>query len=108
MSVTTSTMTAWAVDRPGPVDGAPLLRLHRPLPEPGPGQVRLRVLSCGVCRTDLHLAEGDLAPRRHLVTPGHEVVGVVEATGEGCDRFGVGDRVGIPWLGSTCGTCRFC
>lgn len=68
----------------------------------------MRVRTCGVCRTDLHLAEGDLPPRRHLVVPGHEVVGTVERLGEGCRRFEVGDRVGIAWLAGTCGRCRFC
>ena len=63
---------------------------------------------CGVCRTDLHLAEGDLAPRRPGVVPGHEVVGVVDALGEGCSRFRVGDRAGIAWLRQTCGRCRWC
>jgi alcohol dehydrogenase, propanol-preferring len=101
-------MTAWAVDRPGPVDGAPLRLLRRPVPEPGPGQVRIRVLACGVCRTDLHLAEGDLAPRRPLVTPGHEVVGAVDALGPRCTRWREGQRIGVPWLAWTCGRCRFC
>jgi propanol-preferring alcohol dehydrogenase len=101
-------MKAWAVDRPGPVDGAPLVRLDRPVPEPGPRQVRIRVLACGVCRTDLHLAEGDLAPRRHLVTPGHEVVGTVDALGPDATRWQEGQRIGVPWLAWTCGRCRFC
>ncbi len=101
-------MQAWAVDRPGPVDEGPLVRLEKPIPEPGPGQVRVRVRVCGVCRTDLHLTEGDLAPRRPHVTPGHEIVGTVERVGEGCTRWGQGDRVGVPWLAHTCGTCRFC
>ena len=101
-------MTAWAVDRPGPMDGAPLVRLDRPVPEPGPGQVRVRVLACGVCRTDLHLAEGDLAPHRHLMTPGHEVVGTVDAVGPSCTRWKEGQRIGIPWLAHTCGRCGFC
>jgi alcohol dehydrogenase, propanol-preferring len=101
-------MTAWAVDRPGAVDGAPLRLLRRPVPEPGPGQVRIRVLACGVCRTDLHLAEGDLAPRRPLVTPGHEVVGAVDALGPRCTRWREGQRIGVPWLAWTCGRCRFC
>jgi propanol-preferring alcohol dehydrogenase len=77
-------------------------------PRAAAGQVRLRVLTCGVCRTDLHLAEGDLIPRRPEVVPGHEVVGVVEEIGPGCDRFRLGDRVGVAWLGGTDGTCRFC
>jgi propanol-preferring alcohol dehydrogenase len=101
-------MLAWAVDRPGPIDQGPLRRIERPVPVPGPGEVRVAVRTCGVCRTDLHLAEGDLPPRRHLVVPGHEVVGVVDRLGPGCQRLRVGDRVGIPWLGRTCGTCRFC
>ncbi|MGZ4690835.1 MAG: zinc-dependent alcohol dehydrogenase family protein, partial [Acidimicrobiia bacterium] len=68
----------------------------------------VRVLTCGVCRTDLHLAEGDLPPRREQVTPGHEVVGVVDARGDGSQRFADGERVGVPWLAHTCGVCRFC
>jgi propanol-preferring alcohol dehydrogenase len=81
---------------------------ERPDPIPGPGEVLVRVRVCGVCRTDLHLAEGDLAPRRHGVIPGHEAVGRVEALGPGATRFEPGDRVGIAWLRGTCGTCRFC
>lgn len=102
-------MRAWVVRAPGPVDGGPLALLpDQPLPEPGPGQVRVAVSVCGVCRTDLHLAEGDLPPRRPGVTPGHEVVGVVDARGPGAERFAVGDRVGVAWLAGTDGTCRFC
>jgi propanol-preferring alcohol dehydrogenase len=101
-------MAAWAVTRPGPIDGGPLELVERPVPEPGPGQVRVRVRACGVCRTDLHVAEGDLAPRRPGVVPGHEVVGVVDRCGPGTSRLHPGDRIGIPWLGRTCGICRFC
>ncbi len=101
-------MRAWVVDAPGPVDTGPLRRVERAEPVPGPGQVRVDVSCCGVCRTDLHLAEGDLPPRRPSVTPGHEVVGRVSARGPGADRFAVGDRVGVPWLGGTDGSCRFC
>jgi propanol-preferring alcohol dehydrogenase len=68
----------------------------------------MRVHACGVCRTDLHLAEGDLPPRRHNVVPGHEAVGTVERLGDGARRFAVGDRIGVPWLAHTCGVCRFC
>jgi propanol-preferring alcohol dehydrogenase len=103
-----STMQAWVVDQPAPIDDGPLRRVERDRPEPGAGELRVRVSCCGVCRTDLHLAEGDLAPRRPNVTPGHEVVGYVDALGPGATRFAVGDRVGIAWLGSTDGTCRFC
>jgi propanol-preferring alcohol dehydrogenase len=77
-------------------------------PVPGPGEVRLRVSCCGICRTDLHLAEGDLSPRRPAVVPGHEIVGTVEELGPGAERFGLGDRVGVAWLRGTCGRCRFC
>jgi propanol-preferring alcohol dehydrogenase len=101
-------MRSWVVDRPGPVDDGPLRLVERAVPTPGPGQVRVRVSTCGVCRTDLHLAEGDLPPKRPGVTPGHEVVGVVDAVGPGADRFAVGERVGVPWLGGTDGSCRFC
>lgn len=103
-----ATMRAWVVARPGPIDSGPVRAVERPAPDPGPGQVRIRVRVCGVCRTDLHLAEGDLAPRRPGVVPGHEVVGTVEALGERSSRFALGDRIGIPWLGHTCGRCRFC
>ena len=82
--------------------------VERPEPVPGPGQVRVRVSVCGVCRTDLHVAEGDLPVHRGQVVPGHEVVGVVDARGDGATRFAVGDRVGIAWLATTCGRCRFC
>jgi propanol-preferring alcohol dehydrogenase len=101
-------MKAWVVDRPGPVEGSPLLRVDREVPEPGPRQVRVRVRVCGVCRTDLHLAEGDLTPRHPRVTPGHEVVGVVDRLGPGATLWREGDRIGVPWLAHTCGVCRFC
>ena len=101
-------MEAWVVGTPGPIDGAPLRRVERPLPEPGPGQLRVRISCSGVCRTDLHLAEGDLAPRRPAVVPGHEVVGAVAALGPGAQRFSLGERIGVPWLGRTDGSCRFC
>jgi alcohol dehydrogenase, propanol-preferring len=104
----TPTMRAWIVDRPGPADGHPLQLVERPVPTPGPGQVRVRVATCGVCRTDLHLAEGDLPPRRHGVVPGHEAVGTVDRPGAGASRFAVGDRVGVPWLAHTCGVCAYC
>jgi propanol-preferring alcohol dehydrogenase len=101
-------MEAWVVGGPGPIGSGPLRRVDRRLPEPGPGEVRVRVACCGVCRTDLHLAEGDLPPRRPEVTPGHEVVGRVEAAGPGARRFALGERVGVAWLGRTDGSCRYC
>ena len=109
-------MRAWHVDRPGPVGadggGRPLVLRDTPVPEPGAGELLLRVLACGVCRTDLHVTEGDLPPRRPGVTPGHEVVAQVVATGPvspgGAAGFAVGDRAGVAWLRSTDGTCRYC
>ena len=101
-------MRAWVVDRPGPVDGEPLLRIEHEPPEPGPGQLRVAISCCGVCRTDLHLIEGDLTPKRPQVTPGHEVVGRVEARGPEAERFAIGARIGVAWLGRTDGSCRFC
>jgi alcohol dehydrogenase, propanol-preferring len=101
-------MRAWAVSNPGPIDTHPLERVYRDRPVPAPGQIRLRVSVCGVCRTDLHLAEGDLLPKRDLVIPGHEVVGYIDQLGAGSSRFPVGTRVGVPWLAWTCGQCRFC
>jgi alcohol dehydrogenase, propanol-preferring len=99
---------AWVVDTPGPISSGPLRLAERPVPEPGPGELLVRVICCGVCRTDLHLAEGDLPPKAPAITPGHEVVGTVEATGPGPARFQPGDRVGVAWLGGTDGTCRYC
>ncbi|HLS78656.1 MAG TPA: zinc-binding alcohol dehydrogenase family protein [Nocardia sp.] len=98
-------MRAWRVTTPGPVDGAALRPVTEPVPEPGEGELLVRVLACGVCRTDLHVVEGDLPVHRHRVVPGHEVVAEV-VTGAG--DFGPGDRVGIPWLRHTCGLCRYC
>jgi propanol-preferring alcohol dehydrogenase len=99
---------AWEVTSPAPIDEGPLRLVDRPLPEPGPGQVLVRVSVCGVCRTDLHVTEGDLPVHRPNVVPGHEIVGVVHRLGPGTMRFSVGDRIGIAWLASTCGACRFC
>ena len=75
---------------------------------PGPGEIHVSVSACGVCRTDLHLAEGDVEPRHHGVVPGHEIVGVVDAVGAGATRFEPGQRAGIAWLRHTCGRCRWC
>jgi alcohol dehydrogenase, propanol-preferring len=99
---------AWVVHKPGPITSGPLELIERPVPEPGPGQLLLKVLACGVCRTDLHLAEGDLPPHGADVTPGHEIVGEVAATGPGTSRFRVGDRAGGAWLAGTDGSCAYC
>nr|WP_184540803.1 zinc-binding alcohol dehydrogenase family protein [Streptosporangium becharense] len=101
-------MDAWVVTRPGPVSTRPLRRVRVPVPAPGPGEALVRVEACAVCRTDLHLAEGDLPPRRPRTTPGHEVVGRVVAAGPGSGGPAPGTRVGVAWLRSTCGRCRHC
>ncbi|MGE4219536.1 MAG: zinc-dependent alcohol dehydrogenase family protein [Alphaproteobacteria bacterium] len=97
-------MIAMCLDRPG----SALLRRRVARPEPRPGQVLLKVSACGVCRTDLHVVDGDLADPKLPIVPGHEIVGHVVACGEGAEGVSVGDRVGVPWLGYTCGTCEFC
>ncbi len=101
-------MKAMLLRVPRPVEENPLELADLPLPEPAPGQVRLRVRACGVCHTDLHLAEGEIATPRLPVVPGHQVVGEVDAVGAGVSRFAPGDRVGVPWLYSTCGRCDYC
>jgi alcohol dehydrogenase, propanol-preferring len=102
-------MRAWHVETPGPVTGHPLsLHTDDDLPRPGPGELLLRVVACGVCRTDLHVTEGDLPPHRRGVTPGHEVVGEVVELGEGVKIFKAGDRAGAAWLRWTDGTCKYC
>ena len=97
-------MRAMVLDRPG----VPLREVERPAPVPGPGQVLLEVRACGVCRTDLHVVDGELPDLGRPVVPGHQVVGVVEAVGPAVGSLAVGQRVGVPWLGWTCGFCRFC
>ncbi|TAK43064.1 MAG: zinc-binding alcohol dehydrogenase family protein [Betaproteobacteria bacterium] len=87
---------------------APLREERLPLPDPGPRQVLLKVRACGVCRTDLHIADGELAGGKLPVTPGHEIVASVVALGAAVQRFKAGDRVGVPWLGETCGECEYC
>ncbi|MGV9601048.1 zinc-binding alcohol dehydrogenase family protein [Streptosporangium sandarakinum] len=101
-------MDAWVVARPGPIASGPLERVRLPVPRPGPGEVLVEVEACAVCRTDLHLAEGDLPPRRPRTVPGHEVVGRVAAQGPDTVRLAAGERVGVAWLRSTCGRCRHC
>lgn len=93
---------------PGPAADRPLDLVDVPVPEPGPDEVRVAVEACALCRTDLQLCEGDLAAQRLPIVPGHQVVGVVDARGAAVSSVAVGDRVGIAWIASTCGTCRFC
>ena len=88
--------------------GRPLENVDLPAPEPGAGEVRVRVHACAVCRTDLHVVDGELPEPRLPLVPGHQIAGCVEARGTGAERFAAGDRVGIPWLGWTCGECRYC
>lgn len=97
------TMRAMQFDRVG----QPLRMVERALPEPGPGELRIIVRACGVCRTDLHVVEGDLHGPLPIV-PGHEIVGTIDALGPAVTGFTKGERVGVPWLGHACGTCRFC
>src|SRR5690606_36393714 len=96
-------MLAMQLDRPG----QPLRMVERPVPAPGPGELLIEVSACGVCRTDLHIVDGELSGPLPIV-PGHEVVGQVVGLGEGARAFAVGDRVGVPWLGQTCGHCSYC
>lgn len=101
-------MRAIVLDKPSPIEMEPLVQADLPVPVAARGEILVRVIACGVCRTDLHVAEGDLAPKRPRVVPGHEIVGVVEALGRDAGRFKAGDRVGIAWLRETDGTCRYC
>ena len=91
-----------------PIESSPLVLTDLPDPQPGPGEVRLRVRCCAICRTDLHVIEGDLPREKLPIIPGHQIVGIVDAVGEGCRRLAVGQRVGVAWLRHTCGTCEFC
>jgi propanol-preferring alcohol dehydrogenase len=102
--MTAATMRAMVLERsPGALTLA-----ERPRPEPGPGQLLIKVAACGVCRTDLHVVDGELTHPKLPLVPGHEVVGRVAALGAGVDGFAEGERVGVPWLGWTCGECRYC
>lgn len=97
-------MRAMILERPG----QPLVLRELPIPEPGPGQVLLRVRACGVCRTDLHIVDGELPNPKLPLILGHQIVGEVVQKGPGAERYQIGQRVGVPWLGWTCGECRFC
>lgn len=97
-------MKAMLLDAPGRA----LRCADVPVPQPGPGQILVRIHACGVCRTDLHVVDGDLTDPKLPLIPGHEIVGSVVKCGAGVERFRIGERVGVPWLGYTCGVCRYC
>ncbi|QGA55776.1 zinc-dependent alcohol dehydrogenase family protein [Brucella sp. 458] len=97
-------MKAMVLEKPG----QPLVLVERPDPLPGPGQIRLKVEACAVCRTDLHVVDGELERPKLPLVPGHEIVGVIDAVGTGVDPLRTGRRVGVPWLGHTCGACDYC
>ncbi len=101
-------MRAMVLRQPKPVTDRPLILLDQPMPTLRPGELLIKVTRCGVCHTDLHVVEGDLPVQRVPVTPGHQVVGIVDAAGAGVTTFAQGDRVGVPWLYSTCGRCEYC
>ena len=101
-------MKAWIVEDQKPIEERPLKLVDLPIPEPGEKEIRVRVTHCGICRTDLHIAEGDIPLSKKPVVPGHEIVGIVDKLGPRAKRFKVGDRVGISWLNSTCGKCKYC
>src|ERR1700744_6538392 len=109
MTATTTAMRAWQVRAPGPMDTGPIEQVSKQVPRPGASELLVAVRACGVCRTDLHVTEGDLPVHRDRVTPGHEVVGeVIEVGADAGDEFHEGDRVGRPWLRYTCGVCKYC
>jgi len=101
-------MRAWVLRETGPIESAPLALRELARPELGPGEIEVEVSVCGLCRTDLHVIEGELAPQRAEVVPGHQVVGRVSARGPGAQRFAPGARVGVAWLWRACGRCGYC
>jgi len=107
-SVQRDAMQAMVLEQIAPIDSSPLVLSELPIPEPGDAQVRLRVHCCAICRTDLHVIEGDLPQEKLPIIPGHQVVGTIDALGPGCERLRPGQRVGVAWLRHTCGECAFC
>jgi len=101
-------LKAMVLQGPKPAEENPLAMADLALPQPAVDEVRLLVHACGVCHTDLHLVEGEIALPRLPIVPGHQIIGQVHALGEGVSRFALGDRVGVPWLYSTCGHCYYC
>jgi alcohol dehydrogenase, propanol-preferring len=101
-------MNAWVLSKPGPVESNPLELRELAVPEPGEREVLVRVSACAICRTDLHVVEGELPPKKANVIPGHQIVGVIERLGAGATKYRPGARVGIAWLHKTCGRCPYC
>jgi len=101
-------MKAWVLERQAKIENRPLSLREVPAPVLGRGEIKIRVQACGVCRTDIHIAEGDLPLKKSPLIPGHEIVGVVDGIGDGVTGFRVGDRAGVAWLNYACGSCRFC
>ncbi|MEB3757116.1 MAG: zinc-binding alcohol dehydrogenase family protein [Desulfurococcales archaeon] len=101
-------MKAWIVEEQKPIEDKPMKLVEISNPEPGPGEIRIKVSYCGICRTDLHIAEGDIPLHKKPVIPGHEIVGVVDKIGEGVTKFKPGDKAGVTWLYSACGKCKYC
>jgi alcohol dehydrogenase, propanol-preferring len=99
-----ASMRAMVLERPG----TPLIGRERPVPTPGPGEILIEVAACGVCRTDIHVVDGELADPKLPIVPGHEIVGRVAAIGADAGSLALGDRVGVPWVGHTCGVCAYC
>ena len=101
-------MKAWILEKQAPIEKFPLRLREVPRPEPGPQEIRIKIIACGICRTDIHIAEGDLPMRKSPLIPGHEIVGIVEKVGDKVTHFKTGDKAGVAWLNSTCGKCKYC
>lgn len=101
-------MKALILKQPQPIEQDPLTMVEIAKPTPGPKEIRIKVLACGICHTDLHIVEGELPPKKLPIVPGHQIVGVVDAIGKNITRFRVGEKVGVAWLNSACGRCQFC
>ena len=101
-------MKAMLLRETAPIDSSPLELADLPEPRPGPAEVRIRVRCCAICRTDLHVIEGELPRQKRPIVPGHQIIGEVDATGEACRRLRIGSRIGVAWLRHTCGTCAYC
>jgi propanol-preferring alcohol dehydrogenase len=101
-------MRALQFTSPRPIESNPLALAERPIPEPGDNDILVRIRACGICHTDLHVIEGELPQKKSPLTPGHQIVGIVERAGKNVSNHRIGDRVGVPWLYSTCGECEYC